>query len=52
MDLQPGLDFGPFQTFMAVHIFLKPAFQRVDQVLALFGGQLLFNIVHRLDGRH
>lgn len=42
MAFQPGLNFGPLKTFMAVQILLETAFQRREQFFALFGWQLLF----------
>jgi len=34
---QLGLDFRPFETFMAVHVFLKAGFQCSEEFVTLFG---------------
>jgi len=36
IGFQPGLDFSPFKTFMAVHVFLKTGFQCFEQFFTLF----------------
>src|SRR5262245_29410296 len=53
IGFQLCLDFSPFQTFMAVLVFLKADFQRFEQFFTLLWGQLLFiafGVVHSLDG--
>ena len=38
----PRLYLDPHQTLVAAHVLFKPGFQRGQQLVALFGGQLIF----------